>query len=303
MGCAVETMAKQDDDDATTAAATTTSPGICPFAQPQASTRETLLASPVAKQQADARSEEAAAAPVLPGPKEAPPAAVPLRVVDGKFVGSAATAALLREVGGSEAILHLTDRFYQKMFKDPHLDQFVGSHEEPHPSRLANWIVEKMGGEGNVWTAERQQRIVDEPKLLAGGRSVVVHDRSSAHAAAWWSPKREPDSWGRRFTVADSRNWMRLMFWSAREEGLFERSPRFAEWYVRFIGHFVRVYERQAPMFARESARWSEDRRNIDRYLAAGLRMEDVHRVSEARALTELPESERRTAWPYEQRS
>ena len=30
-----------------------------------------------------------------------------------------------------------------------------------------------------------------------------------------------------------------------------------SHYYVRFIAHFVSVYERTAPQFARESARWS----------------------------------------------
>jgi hypothetical protein len=38
---------------------------------------------------------------------------------------------------------------------------------------------------------------------------------------------------------------MRLMFWSAREEGLLE-SPTFTDWFTRFIAHFIRVYERNA---------------------------------------------------------
>ena len=35
------------------------------------------------------------------------------------------------------------------------------------------------------------------------------------------------------------------------------------DYYVRFIGHFVSVYERNAPPFARESARWSQTQANL----------------------------------------
>ena len=41
-------------------------------------------------------------------------------------------------------------------------------------------------------------------------------------------------------------------------------------------GHFVSVYERTAPPFARESARWSADPANVQAYLDAGRRMHDV---------------------------
>jgi hypothetical protein len=46
---------------------------------------------------------------------------------------------------------------------------------------------------------------------------------------------------------------MRLHFWAMRSVGIFERSPSFAAYYVKFIAHFVSVYERTAPPFARES--------------------------------------------------
>jgi hypothetical protein len=41
---------------------------------------------------------------------------------------------------------------------------------------------------------------------------------------------------------------------------------------LRFIGHFVSVYEQRAPPFARESARWSLDEANVRAYTdSAGL--------------------------------
>ena len=43
---------------------------------------------------------------------------------------------------------------------------------------------------------------------------------------------------------------MRLHFWAARETGAFDHEG-FADYYVRFIGHFVSVYERAAPPFAK----------------------------------------------------
>lgn len=230
---------------------------------------------------------------------------IPLTMNGNSFQGNQDTAILLREAGGGDAIRHMTDLFYQKAFSDPHLDQFIASHGDPHHTRLGNWIVEKMGGEGNVWTKERSTRS-QEAVILAGGRKHVVHDRTSAHSAAWHCPKREAHLVGDHFQLHDSRVWMRLMFWSAREAGLFDKSPTFADWYVRFIGHFVRVYEREAPAFARESARWSLDEANIAEYIRNGNSMgEDVlgsdgMGVPLRVALRQLPPDERNDSqWPY----
>jgi hypothetical protein len=201
----------------------------------------------------------------------------------------------------------------------------VRSHDDPHPTRLADWIVEKMGGEGTPWTRERANRD-RTPVAVAGGHHMTVHDRSSAHHAAWMSLKRAPEvspvpaaatpsrrptpppisahralrqAVGRHFELDDARVWMRLMFWAAREAGLMAHS-RFAEWYTRFIAHFVRVYERAAPPFARESARWSADPGNLARYAEAGNAMPDVEGVTRRAALAQLSAAERDdAAWPY----
>lgn len=129
------------------------------------------------------------------------------------------------------------------------------------------------------------------------------HDRSSAHFAAWHSPKREPGKFGEHFKLDDSRVWMRLNFWALRESGIVQRSPAFADYYVKFIGHFVSVYEQTATQFARESFRWSADPANIARYIASGNRMQDVIGVRLEAALRDLPQEERGDArgrdWPY----
>jgi len=108
-----------------------------------------------------------------------------------------------------------------------------------HGKRLADWIIEKMGGEGEPWT--------DSGRL--GLRQV-------SHSKAWYSEKREPSKRGRRFKLDDCQIWMRLMFWAARDEGMAQHKP-FFNWYVDFIKHFIRVYERTAPPYAEESAAWS----------------------------------------------
>ncbi len=65
------------------------------------------------------------------------------------------------------------------------------------------------------------------------------------------------------------------MFWSARDVGLFTVSPTFEDWYVRFIAHFMNVYDYEAVQFARESLRWSSDVRNIETYLSSSPRCMD----------------------------
>lgn len=164
-----------------------------------------------------------------------------------------------------------------------------------------------MGGEGNVWSSERLERSkCPVSRLLSNGSEHIVHDRTSAHVAAWFSPLRASHEQGKRFQLHDSRVWMRLMFWSAREAGVFQRSPIFESWYIRFIAHFIRVYESNAPFFARESARWSLDPENIRSYLANNCSMgpdvigEEGLGVRKNVAFSQLPFEEATDySWPY----
>eukprot|EP00658_Telonema_sp_P-2_P085871 TRINITY_DN9889_c0_g1_i1.p1 TRINITY_DN9889_c0_g1~~TRINITY_DN9889_c0_g1_i1.p1 ORF type:complete len:272 (-),score=39.10 TRINITY_DN9889_c0_g1_i1:467-1282(-) len=208
------------------------------------------------------------------------------------------TLRLLQQVGGHDAILNFTERFYEKAFADPHLDQFIREHQDPHGERFANWICEKFG-DGSPWTEERATR-PRCPFQSHGHTLESAHDRSSAHFTAWHSPKREPGSFGEHFKLDDCRVWMRLHFWAMREAGVYEASPGFAEYYIKFIGHFVSVYERTATCFARESARWSADPANIEAYERAGRRMKDVIGVPLRLALRDLDQSEEgEDNWPY----
>jgi len=237
-----------------------------------------------------------------------PSAPITLNVVRSTHQPSAHTVALLTEAGGLPALRRFTNDFYSKAFLDPHLDQLIRDHNDPHGERFASWIAEKMG-HGTPWTAERRTRPVC-PFHAPGVGDIDVHDRSSAHFAAWHSPKRDPEDFGKHFNLHDSRIWMRLHFWAAREQGLFEHKA-FADYYVRLIGHFVSVYERQAPPFARESARWSADVSNIERYLADSRVMTDLAKLktkSPAQVLATLPKAEQpyhgsgdaMRTWPYE---
>ena len=98
-----------------------------------------------------------------------------------------------------------------------------------HAKRLADWIIEKMGGEGKPWTES--------------GRYGM---RQPTHRAAWTNSKRHPSVRGKHFDVVDTRIWMRLHFWAVRECGLAEHRV-FWQWYIEFISHFIDFYERSAP--------------------------------------------------------
>lgn len=229
---------------------------------------------------------------------------VPLRMggSGGTHVPSGKSAALLEEIGGVKGLQLMTEAFYKKAFKDQTLDKFIHSHDDPHGRRFATWIHQKLGGAGQLWDNDRANRS-HRPQPVSGG-SVIVHDRSSAHVAAWNSTKRPSNEVGRHFQLDECRVWMRLHFWAMRESGLLEVSPSFCDFYVRFIGHFVRVYESKAPPFARESFRWSANPENIKKYHQAGNRMTDVLGISYRTALGQIPEEEAYDRnWPYIQRA
>ena len=48
----------------------------------------------------------------------------------------------------------MTTRFYAHVFEDKELCKFIfeGDGAAAHGKRIGDWIVEKMGGEGDVWT-------------------------------------------------------------------------------------------------------------------------------------------------------
>jgi hypothetical protein len=178
---------------------------------------------------------------------------------------------------GGESIHRMTKLFYERAFRDLHFSKFIASFDDPHAERLANWIIEKMTGEGNPWTVERVERAKCPMHVkLGNGEDHVVHDRTSAHRAAWFSPKRPDHEMGDRFKLHDSRVWMRIMFWAGRDTGVFEVSPSFAHWYVRFIKHFIAVYERSAPAYAADEFAWSANPANIERYDRDGYWMTDL---------------------------
>jgi len=230
---------------------------------------------------------------------------LPLNVINTKHIANEHTRRLVQNVG-LPALRRFTNAFYQKAFADPHLDKFIASHNDPHGKRFALWIMEKFG-DGMPWTEERRTR--KQTLLRIGHETVKVSfDRSSAHFAAWHSPKREPHKWGQHFKPDDARVWMRLHFWAARETGMLDQHRQFMEYYTRFIGHFISVYSSKSPPFTRESLRWSADSQKTQRYVDAGNMMNDVIDVPLEEALADLPPEEREYSgsksynptWPYD---
>jgi truncated hemoglobin YjbI len=174
---------------------------------------------------------------------------VPLSQRGRTFFESDDTERLLESIGGEDTLSRLATVFYTKVFEDKHLKPFIFLDDgaEAHGRRLAMWIAEKMGGPPN-WTLTRPNNA-----------------RSRSHRSAWDSEKRSPEKRGSHFKLDDCRTWMRLMFWSAREVGLDEHEP-FWNWYVKFIGHFIGIYEFTAPAYAPEDALWSASEENIREY-------------------------------------
>lgn len=224
---------------------------------------------------------------------------VPLRMggTNGRtHMPSTDSSALIDEIGGLSTLEEITKSFYDKAFRDATLDKFIRSHDEPHAKRFAGWIHQKLTG-SSVWDNDRASRS-DEPVEVANGHTIVVHDRTSAHVAAWHSPKRQPNEVGRHFRLDECRVWMRLHFWAMREV-IGGTSPSFTEYYIRLIGHFVSVYEGSAPVFARESYRWSSSPGNIQEYMDRGRRMDNVLGLSLGKALKQIPGDEANdTSWP-----
>ena len=210
---------------------------------------------------------------------------------------TAESTELIDEIGGLTTLFNMTKFFYKQAFKDATLDKFIRDHDDPHAMRFAKWIHQKLT-DSTVWDNDRVSRS-QSPVTVAQGHTTIVQDRSSAHAAAWYSPKRPANEVGRHFKLDECRVWMRLHFWAMRET-LGDTNPSFTDYYVRFIGHFVNVYEGSAPAFARESYRWSRSAVNIQKYIDNGRRMNDVLGLSLGQSLSQLPEDEANDEiWPY----
>jgi len=186
---------------------------------------------------------------------------VPVIIRNGAHQVSEGTAQLLKDIGGGDRIREFCTRFYARAFLDLTLKDFFFEDDgaTAHAKRLADWIIQKMGGEGTPWTDS--------------GR---WGQRQPSHSKAWHNEKRDVEVRGRHFKLGETRVWMRLHFWAVRECGL-HRHESFWNWYIGFIEHFISVYESKAPRYAAQDAVWSAKPANTNRYLnEQGLRMSDI---------------------------
>ncbi|RHY76088.1 hypothetical protein DYB37_006700 [Aphanomyces astaci] len=185
---------------------------------------------------------------------------VDLVVRSGTFVTSSTSATLLQDIGGGDKIRECCTRFYAHAFLDSQLKPFFFEDDgaTAHGQRLADWIIEKMGGQGTPWSD-------------SGRRGM----RQPSHYKAWNNAKRHDNVRGNHFNLVDTRTWMRIHFWAARECGLHLHEA-FWVWYVRFLGHFIAVYEQRAVPYANEDAKWSKLQTNIDAYIRNDHTMPDL---------------------------
>ena len=201
---------------------------------------------------------------------------IPLSLDGRTHIPSDDTKDLMETEVTFDDLYDMTSKFYELAFEDDTLDQFIHSHQDPHGERFAKWIYQKFSGE-TIWDDDRHILRDLTPKELAGGRGLhVVQDRTTAHVAAWYSRKRKPEHVGRKFTVNECRVWMRLHFYAMRHVGLVDKSPTFADYYMRFIAHFMNVYNSQAPQYAQDSYDWSADTTNVETYMKNGHTMIDL---------------------------
>lgn len=182
------------------------------------------------------------------------------KLCENDSVPNSETAELLRNIGGGDRIREICTRFYARAFIDYQLSPFFFNFDgtTKHAKRLADWIVEHMGGEGTPW--------------LDTGR---WESREPSHREAWHSTRREASKQGTPFKLDDTRVWMRLHFWSVRECGLGSHAC-FMSWYIKFIGYFVQIYEVKAGAYAQSDAEWSSNHKNIESYIKDGNKMTDV---------------------------
>lgn len=161
-----------------------------------------------------------------------------------------------------------------------------------HARRFAMYIAEAMGADAAPWTRDLEAR-ADSYVVLANGQMMDARSRQDAHFRAWYSARRSPGKVGSRFKLDDCRIWMRLFFWACRKSGLAARAPHVFAYLVKWVGHFVAVYEYSARPFTRCEARWSADEANLVAYERTGYRMLDVIGVPPGIALRQLTEAER----------
>lgn len=230
---------------------------------------------------------------------------VPLATSGNTHIVSEPTKILLEEIGGNATLLRITSRFYPTMFRDKQLSKFVTDETEPHPERLADWITEKMSGEP-VWSGKLHKRKGNEARDRSSahfkawnspkrgryerGEHFMLDDAVMWMRLMFWAVREEgldtvtvKVEKKKKTTsppqLAEGAGGGEGGESAAAAETMSEtaqvESP-FMTWYIQFVAHFIRVYERRAVPYAREAAEWSLDPSNIARYEKDGWLMKDI---------------------------
>ncbi|CAK9106482.1 unnamed protein product [Durusdinium trenchii] len=170
-------------------------------------------------------------------------------------------------------------------------DETMQVSHDRSSSHFAAWYSPKPGGHRSPGRGVQSE----------ANTGAVFHRSTGVPLCGAIPGKREPEKLGQHFKpeetetrrgkrrrgtrdVETSRRWRR---------GMYEEHPEFMDYYQRFIGHFISIYSSKSPPFTRESARWSADPANIERYQKAGNRMLDVLGKDVDQELQRLPEEER----------
>lgn len=84
---------------------------------------------------------------------------VPLKMGGGGGTHKATSksSTLIDEIGGLPALVQMTTFFYANAFQDSVLDTFIRDHDEPHATRFARWVHQKLT-DSSVWDEDRASR-------------------------------------------------------------------------------------------------------------------------------------------------
>lgn len=167
-----------------------------------------------------------------------------------KLVGSSTKKTklvlpLYQRLGGEDALRKGSEAFYERVFVDPLLKEFVEDANPSHAIRLHAFLIEHLGGEP-LYTRLRG------PNLLQ--RITDAHDFAiSCH-------RRPEHKIGRAFTVEEARRWIYLFFYSMREARVGTADRKSYRVLVKFIKDAMGSYVADAAKFAKvESVRAIQD--------------------------------------------
>lgn len=204
---------------------------------------------------------------------------------------AADTQKLFSGIGGLQGLETIARGFYKRFFEDVHLNSFIAHTHHKHPERIAGFMAQQMTGDERYYDDEVRQRVRYQTKGYSDEHGAI--DFSHAHAMARSARKfggnyatrkfttlEKMQEGGDGFTIKDARIWMRLMFWSAREQRLAEDAELW-ELFVGYIRHKIGYYEpskhpERFRQFATADAEWSASQDNLEAYVSNENVMQDL---------------------------